>query len=238
VCLNSLATWFPLYFTQFHNMESLPALLLSGAFATVSALSRAAARQLGPRVGGETLTLSASSLVALGATLLTASDGPSLLALAIVGLVCVAVGMGVMCAGVFALGSRAAPGHPGAASGWIGGLGATNGFLVAPILGALVDGLGDTGYQAGFAYFIALSVVNAGLVLVFRRARQAPGEHKSQGDRVESIGTTNDESGSDRPPPVLKKNTHIALGDARPVASLMHIDDLEDSHVNLTAGLL
>jgi len=92
------------------------------------------------------------------------------LGLSAVGVVVLGIGMGITNAAVFKLVPLYVNQAVGGASGWIGGLGAFGGFVIPPILGAVVRSQGLDGYATGFATFIILAILALGMAYLLRRS--------------------------------------------------------------------
>ena len=86
-----------------------------------------------------------------------------------------AVAMGFNNAAVMKLIPVYVPQAVGGASGWVGGLGAFGGFVLPPVLGAIVSHYPENGFNLGFLVFTVLATANAlvnyfGMVLPEKRA--------------------------------------------------------------------
>ena len=88
-----------------------------------------------------------------------------------------AIVMGIANAAVFKLMPQYVNEAVGGAAGWIGGLGAFGGFVIPPILGAIVRSQGDTGYASGFVIFVVLTMVSLAMALSLKSTR--PGQTKT-----------------------------------------------------------
>jgi len=88
------------------------------------------------------------------------------------GVVLMALGMGVGNAAVFKLMPQYVPQAVGGAAGWIGGLGAFGGFVIPPILGIFVAVQGTPGYAFGFITFVILCLLSMGLAYNLIRSRR------------------------------------------------------------------
>jgi NNP family nitrate/nitrite transporter-like MFS transporter len=105
-------------------------------------------------------------ILLVGSLFLTFSTG---IFPAIIGLICMSIGMGVNNAGVFKLVPTYINKAVGGGAGWVGGLGAFGGFVIPPILGYFVDLQGKAGYANGFSIFILLSIVSLGCIGLLKR---------------------------------------------------------------------
>lgn len=77
--------------------------------------------------------------------------------------------MGINNAAVFKLVPRYVPRAIGGAAGWIGGIGAFGGFVIPPLLGAIVSSHGRKGNSEGFIIFAVLSIISLIVVNRFNR---------------------------------------------------------------------
>ncbi len=96
-------------------------------------------------------------------------------ALAFVGQMIMALGMGFANAAVFKLVPRYTPAAVGGASGIVGGLGAFGGFVIPPAMGLFVAVSPTAGYSKGFAVFTILTVIALGLLYMLYRYPPAEG---------------------------------------------------------------
>ena len=162
----ALTTWLPTYWKSFFNTSLTMAGLLAALFSILTSLIRIAGGKLSDRIGGESTSLLALAVLLAGGVLMTFSHawGLSILAELLLG-----IGMGVGNAAVFKIVPRAVPQAVGAASGWVGGLGAFGGFVFPPILGTIVRLQGQAGYATGFVLFIGLSAAAIVLTLILRK---------------------------------------------------------------------
>jgi NNP family nitrate/nitrite transporter-like MFS transporter len=162
----ALTTWLPTYWKSFFNTSLTMAGLLAALFSILTSLIRIAGGKLSDRIGGESTSLLALAVLLAGGVLMTFSHawGLSILAELLLG-----IGMGVGNAAVFKIVPRAVPQAVGAASGWVGGLGAFGGFVFPPILGTIVRLQGQAGYATGFVLFIGLSTFAIVLTLILRK---------------------------------------------------------------------
>ena len=94
----------------------------------------------------------------------------ALLPLAVVAALILALGMGFANAAVFKIVPQAVPDAVGGSAGWVGGLGALGGFIIPPVLGAIVAAKGNAGYALGFNIFVALSVLAILLTLILKKS--------------------------------------------------------------------
>ena len=93
--------------------------------------------------------------------------------------------MGVGNAAVFKMVPKYVPQAVGGAAGLVGGLGALGGFIIPPILGAVVDALGTQGYAGGFFAYVVLAAMAIGVSAYFWHSIAAPNQR--QGSRPRSV---------------------------------------------------
>jgi len=153
----ALTAWFPTYWKESFSTTVVMAGALTATYSVLASLIRVGGGAIADRIGGEPTGYGSLTLTLIGAVLLTASPQ---LALAVVGAVLMAIGMGVTNAVVFKLVPREVPDAVGGAAGWVGGLGAFGGFAIPPVMGWFVKWLGPIGYARGFVVFITLAIVS------------------------------------------------------------------------------
>ncbi len=172
----ALASWFPKYWTDFHGTGTITigiaikvALVLNFVFVIVGSLTRVASGSIADKISGETTTTIGILTILLGGLVLTFAEtfNP-----AIVGMLIISTGMGIVNAGVFKLVPKAVPDAVGGTAGWVGGLGAFGGFVIPPIMGAFVDGMGDIGYARGFSTFILLAIICLFIMWVLHNGKE------------------------------------------------------------------
>ncbi|MFQ5979285.1 MAG: nitrate/nitrite transporter [Candidatus Heimdallarchaeota archaeon] len=165
----ALAAWFPTYWNEFHSVGKMQiigldlklsvALLLNAVFVIVGALTRVVSGSIADKITGE-LTTTGGLLVLLAGSIIMIIATEKSYDLAVVGMLIISVGMGIVNAGVFKMVPKAVPNAVGGAAGWIGGLGAFGGFVIPPIMGGFVDIYEDIGYAYGFVSFTILSIIS------------------------------------------------------------------------------
>jgi MFS transporter, NNP family, nitrate/nitrite transporter len=166
----ALTSWLPIFWKAFYAVPAVTAGALTALYSILASLCRVAGGTISDRLGGErTLLLSLTTMVT-GAVLMALSVQ---FGLSLAAEIIMAAGMGVSNAAVFKLVPQNVPQAVGGASGWVGGLGAFGGFLIPPLLGAIVASQGATGYRAGFVLFIGLTLFSLALVYVLRRQPRA-----------------------------------------------------------------
>jgi len=93
----------------------------------------------------------------------------SMIILALIAMVLIAIGMGMVNAGVFKMVPGIVPEAVGGAAGWVGGLGALGGFIIPPLMGLFVDIFDMQGYNLGFIIFVILSVICIGIMIILKK---------------------------------------------------------------------
>jgi MFS transporter, NNP family, nitrate/nitrite transporter len=165
----ALTAWLPVYWKSYFAVPAVTAGALTALYSILASLSRVAGGSISDRLGGVSTLFLALSVAAAGALLMTFSRQREL---SIAAEILMAMGMGVGNAAVFKLVPQTVPQAVGGASGWVGGLGAFGGFLIPPILGAIVAGQPANGYPQGFGLFVGLTILSIGLTLLLRRKPQ------------------------------------------------------------------
>lgn len=163
----ALTVWLPTFWTESFGVGLKTAGVLTAVYALLASLIRVGGGVLADRQGGEN-TAMISLAVMLGGGILMATT--SSFGLAVAAEVFLAIGMGVGNAAVFKILPEAVPDAVGGAAGWVGGLGAVGGFVVPPILSAIVDWRGPPGYALGFLVFAGLAVVSLALTALLKVA--------------------------------------------------------------------
>lgn len=177
----ALTAWLPTFWASRYGFTLLTAGILTAVgFALPSPLVRVGGGFLSDRVGGENTALLGFLILLVGAVTVAMNPGATG---AIVGVILVGAGMGFSNAAVFQLVARYVPEAVGGASGWVGGVGAFGGFLLPPVLGAIVAAYGSPGYTLGFLVFGVLSLLSLVVAYLLRRRpsaamAEAPGPHR------------------------------------------------------------
>ena len=167
----ALTSWLPTYWKTFMSAGGVLAGAMTATFSVLSSAIRVPGGFLADRIGGERTALLSLATMLVGAAAMISASSTSM---AVAAQVAMAAGMGVNNAAVFKLVPDYCPEAVGGASGWVGGLGAFGGFAIPPVMGAFVTWQGNAGYATGFATFIALGLLCAGLVVVLASTRPAP----------------------------------------------------------------
>lgn len=173
----ALTVWFPTYWREYFGTS----LVLAGFLTALYSLSASILRVFGgftsDRIGGEKTVFLSFVVVAVGAFLMIVASRS--MAMAVTGVMLLALGMGFANAAVFKLVPKYTPETVGGAAGIVGGLGAFGGFVIPPVMGLLVKLSGTGGYPLGFAVFLVLSLLSLGLFVILN--------HYSPAGSVEAV---------------------------------------------------
>jgi len=162
----ALTAWFPTYWQEYFSQSLAVAGGLTMLYSVLASVIRVPGGILADRIGGVPTLIIAMLLTAVGAIILSTAG---VTWIAISGLLCMAIGMGVSNAGVFKLVPQYVEEAVGGGSGWVGGLGALGGFAIPPVMGFFVEIQGATGYSNGFLVFVTLTLISLGLIYLLRR---------------------------------------------------------------------
>lgn len=161
----ALTGWFPNYWMTYFGLNMKVAGLLTALYSILTSLTRIYGGKVADKNGGEITTIVSLGIALVGAICMTFA---STMTLAIIGIILLAIGMGVANAAVFKIVPNAVPEAMGGASGWIGGLGALGGFLIPPVMASFLNRSGFAGYSQGFSVFIVLIIVAIGVIALFQ----------------------------------------------------------------------
>lgn len=161
----ALTGWFPNYWMTYFGLNMKVAGLLTALYSILTSLTRIYGGKVADKNGGEITTIVSLGIALIGAICMTFA---STMTLAIIGIILLAIGMGVANAAVFKIVPNAVPEAMGGASGWIGGLGALGGFLIHPVMASFLNRSGFAGYSQGFSVFIVLIIVAIGVIALFQ----------------------------------------------------------------------
>ena len=161
----ALTGWFPNYWMTYFGLNMKIAGLLTALYSILTSLTRIYGGKVADKNGGEITTIVSLGIALIGAICMTFA---STMTLAIIGIILLAIGMGVANAAVFKIVPNAVPDAMGGASGWIGGLGALGGFLIPPVMASFLNRSGFAGYSQGFSVFIVLIIVAIGVIALFQ----------------------------------------------------------------------
>ncbi|EOU1216706.1 MFS transporter [Clostridium perfringens] len=161
----ALTGWFPNYWMTYFGLNMKVAGLLTALYSILTSLTRIYGGKVADKNGGEITTIVSLGIALIGAICMTFA---STMTLAIIGIILLAMGMGVANAAVFKIVPNAVPEAMGGASGWIGGLGALGGFLIPPVMASFLNRSGFAGYSQGFSVFIVLIIIAIGVIALFQ----------------------------------------------------------------------
>ena len=161
----ALTGWFPNYWMTYFGLNMKVAGLLTALYSILTSLTRIYGGKVADKNGGEITNIVSLGIALIGAICMTFA---STMTLAIIGIILLAIGMGVANAAVFKIVPNAVPEAMGGASGWIGGLGALGGFLIPPVMASFLNRSGFAGYSQGFSVFIVLIIVAIGVIALFQ----------------------------------------------------------------------
>ena len=161
----ALTGWFPNYWMTYFGLNMKVAGLLTALYSILTSLTRIYGGKVADKNGGEITTIVSLGIALIGAICMTFA---STMSLAIIGIILLAIGMGVANAAVFKIVPNAVPEAMGGASGWIGGLGALGGFLIPPVMASFLNRSGFAGYSQGFSVFIVLIIIAIGVIALFQ----------------------------------------------------------------------
>jgi NNP family nitrate/nitrite transporter-like MFS transporter len=163
----ALTVWFPTYWREYFGTS----LVLAGFLTALYSLSASILRVFGgftsDRIGGEKTVFLSFVVVAVGAFLMIVASRS--MAMAVTGVMLLALGMGFANAAVFKLVPKYTPETVGGAAGIVGGLGAFGGFVIPPVMGLFVKLSGASGYSLGFSVFFGLSLLSLVLFAILNR---------------------------------------------------------------------
>ncbi len=151
----ALTAWLPTYWTSYFGLSAIAAGSLTAAYSLGTSGIRILGGVMSDRLrrGGENTAILALLIMLNGVMLMTMAE---LFQVAVLGLLLMAIGMGICNAAVFKMVAEGVPQAVGGASGWVGGLGALGGFVIPPIMGFVVQQEGHIGYPLGFLTFVVL----------------------------------------------------------------------------------
>ncbi|UCF83158.1 MAG: MFS transporter [Desulfobacteraceae bacterium] len=160
----ALTVWFPTYWIEYFGMTLVQAGILTALYSLSASILRVFGGAASDFLGGEKVA-SASFLIMITGSVLMILPLRSI-ALAVVGELLLALGMGFANAAVFKLVPKFMPAAVGGTAGIVGGLGAFGGFVIPVFMGLVVKLVGSSGYPFGFSVFLVLSALSF-LLLAF-----------------------------------------------------------------------
>jgi len=160
----ALTGWLPKYWISYHGVELALAGGLTALYSLSASLTRVVGGRFSDKFGGGRAALLSLSTTLIGALIIGFT---SALQLAILGVVLMALGMGVCNAAVFKLVPQEIPDAIGGAAGWVGGLGAFGGFVMPNLLAFFVTKFSSNiGYARGFLSFVVLATLSALMIFL------------------------------------------------------------------------
>lgn len=167
----ALVAWLPTYWIEFFDAGKYEASVLTATFGITASVIRIFGGRISDAIGGEKTAIGSITVILVGAIVMVISRAYGL---SIAGELLMAIGMGVANAAVFKMVPQEVPDAVGGAAGWVGGLGAFGGFAIPPIMGAIVDAQGDSGYATGFVVFIGLAFACMAVTYILKKTHIAP----------------------------------------------------------------
>ncbi|NIQ12589.1 MAG: MFS transporter, partial [Gammaproteobacteria bacterium] len=128
--------WFPTYWQEFFNKPLAVAGGFTMLYSVLASVIRVPGGIIADKVGGIATIIVSMTTTLVGGILLIWGES---MAMAVVGLLLMAIGMGISNAGVFKLVPQYIEEAVGGGSGWVGGLGALGGFVIPPVMGWFVE---------------------------------------------------------------------------------------------------
>jgi len=167
----AMGVWLPTYWQMFHSSTLETAIWLTAAFVILAALFRVIGGRISDAFGGGKIAILSLSIMLATAIILTLSPDFNI---SIIGIVMMAIGMGMANSAVFKLVPQEIPHAVGGAAGWVGGLGALGGFAIVNLLSMFIRTTdnGDLGYARGFIVFVILSLASIGAMAMLKHARR------------------------------------------------------------------
>ena len=163
----ALTVWFPTYWIEFFSTSLVTAGMLTALYSLSCSFLRVFGGFASDSLGGEKVVMASFFAVVLGALMMIFAR--DFMALAIAGMMILALGMGFANAAVFKLVPKYSPMAVGGAAGIVGGLGAFGGFVIPPLMALFVKISGTAGYSQGFLVFLALAFLSLILIVVLYR---------------------------------------------------------------------
>jgi NNP family nitrate/nitrite transporter-like MFS transporter len=174
----AMTAWLPTYWKGFFDIGGITAGGLTALYSLTASIIRVPGGNLSDRMGGERTALLSLAVTLIGAVVMSFSH---ILGFSILGVVLMALGMGVSNAAVFKLMPQYVPQAVGGAAGWIGGVGAFGGFAIPPILGMFVRAQGTHGYTSGFITYVVLAALSLGIAFFLMQNRRVQKRARSEG---------------------------------------------------------
>jgi len=166
----ALTSYFPVYFKTYHKVEAQTAGFLTAAYSISASVIRSISGPFTDKFGGDKCTILGMSLIVIGSACMGFS--PRLEATSpfnVIGMIFMAIGGGIGNAGVFKWIPVVNQKSVGAVGGLVSGFGATGGFFIPLILGAIAfetkeekaakGYLPTERYAQGFFFFTGISLL-------------------------------------------------------------------------------
>lgn len=170
----ALTSWLPTYWMSFFKLNIKMAGVLTALYSITTSVVRVYGGKIADKLGGERVSNVSLFIMLIGTICMVIASS---LPIAIVGILFLAVGMGVTNAAVFKILPKEVPHAIGGASGWVGGIGAFGGFVIPPVMASFIDktGVNLSGFSKGFLVFSALAIVSLLILAIFRMgAKNSP----------------------------------------------------------------
>ncbi|MBU3155610.1 MFS transporter [Clostridium estertheticum] len=163
----ALTSWLPTYWMSFFKLSLKMAGALTAMYSISASITRIYGGKIADKFGGESTSIIALIIMLSGAVCMTITSS---IPLAVLGVLLLAVGMGVTNAAVFKILPKEVPHAIGGAAGWVGGLGAFGGFVIPPLMASFIDKTGKSlsGFSKGFIIFIVLTIISLVIVGSFK----------------------------------------------------------------------
>lgn len=152
----ALTAWLPTFWQKSHGFSDVKAGIFTAVFALSAALLRIPSGKLSDKIGGLKVSYMAFVILLVASLVMAFS---SHWAVSAAGTMVMSIAFGMNNAAVMKLVPVFVHQSVGGATGWVGGIGAFGGFAIPPILGNVVQRMGEAGYDRGFLTFTLLSVV-------------------------------------------------------------------------------
>lgn len=170
----ALTSWLPTYWMSFFKLNIKIAGVLTALYSITTSVVRVYGGKIADKLGGERVSNVSLFIMLIGTICMVIASS---LPIAIIGILFLAVGMGVTNAAVFKILPKEVPHAIGGASGWVGGIGAFGGFVIPPVMASFIDKTGSnlSGFSKGFLVFSALAIVSLLILAIFRMgAKNSP----------------------------------------------------------------
>lgn len=163
----ALTSWLPTYWMSFFKLNIKMAGVLTALYSITTSVVRVYGGKIADKLGGERVSNVSLFIMLIGTICMVIASS---LPIAIIGILFLAVGMGVTNAAVFKILPKEVPHAIGGASGWVGGIGAFGGFVIPPVMASFIDKTGANlgGFSKGFLVFSALAIVSLLILAIFR----------------------------------------------------------------------